>query len=114
MITESGFQNWVMNVARSGGWGVVHIKPDGYFGRGAPDLLICNESRVITAELKTESGQLSFEQRRWAKELNQASTHSYYLWRPRDAERIATMLLKGTPDESTVASLVKDFYWYGN
>src|SRR5438093_187268 len=55
---------------------------------GFPDWVLAHpgHERVIYAELKTEIGRVSPEQRRWLDVLT-ASGHEVHVWRPRDLLR---------------------------
>lgn len=52
------------------------------WGPGFPDLVICGIGGTIFREVKTETGSLSPEQRRWGYVL-QASGQRWAIWRPR-------------------------------
>jgi len=50
---------------------------------GFPDLVLVG-NRVIFAELKTQRGKMSPQQRFWASALTNAEGVEYHLWRPSD------------------------------
>ena len=52
------------------------------WGPGFPDLVIAGLGGCIYREVKTETGSLSADQRRWGYVL-QASGQRYAIWRPR-------------------------------
>ena len=52
-------------------------------GPGYPDWTICGVGGLIFRELKSETGQLSPEQRRWRNVL-QAAGADWAVWRPAD------------------------------
>lgn len=52
-------------------------------GPGYPDWTICGTGGLIFRELKSETGQLSPEQRRWRNVL-QAAGADWAVWRPAD------------------------------
>jgi hypothetical protein len=55
-------------------------------GRGWPDLTIVGPRELIFAELKSEGGQLSREQKQCRLALEMTG-HYYTVWRPVDLER---------------------------
>lgn len=57
---------------------------------GFPDLVIVG-ARVIYAELKTESGKQTPEQKKWEHGLRAAGAE-FYLWRPSDMPEILKVL----------------------
>lgn len=58
---------------------------------GHPDLLLIRVPRVVWAELKSERGRLSDDQRAWIAALR-ASGQEVYIWRPSDFEAIERIL----------------------
>ena len=96
-LTESEFQRLVIDVARLRGWVVYHV-PDSrrVTARGCPDLIMIHErqSRLIFAELKTETGKLSDHQKKWMRVLVACGVETY-LWRPSDMAAIKDIL--GSP-----------------
>jgi hypothetical protein len=104
-MSEAEFQTCVMDLARWTGWKVFHprtVKTEkgkhltAYTGdKGFPDLVLAHQRYgVIFAELKTEKGRMSDEQRDWAIELKHGGAE-YYVWRPSDWEEIKKRL-RGT------------------
>lgn len=102
--SERLFQEAVIQLAQMNGWLHFHPSPaqkrPGVWrtdGKGFPDLVLAHRDRgVIFAELKTNAGKMSTEQRNWEYHLYPHA--EYYLWRPADLERIATRLgPQGTP-----------------
>ncbi len=113
-ISEAAFQAQVIQLARLKGWRVAHFRkaqngkgqwrtPVAADGAGFPDLVLVRD-RVIFAELKTNAGQLSPDQRAWRNALaDVGSGHCHecggvteYLrwevWRPRDWDHITEAL----------------------
>lgn len=52
-------------------------------GPGFPDWVICGKAGLMFRELKSETGELSPEQRRW-RNILQATGHDWSIWRPAD------------------------------
>jgi hypothetical protein len=103
---EEGFQERIIDLAHLHSWKVAHFRPaqlaDGSYrtavsadGQGFPDLLLVRE-RIIFREIKTDTGQLSHEQRAWGRWLT-AAGQDWDVWRPRHWERI-TATLKEEPN----------------
>ncbi len=91
-LSESAFQNKVIDLARLHGWKIHHTRPaQTRNGRwitpitgdaGLPDLILAHPRRgVIFAELKTEIGRLSPGQKAWVATLHDAGAE-VYIWRP--------------------------------
>lgn len=99
-MTEADLQNRIVTEARLRGWKVAHFRPgrtrDGwrttvaYDGAGWPDLVLVRD-RLIVAELKSEKGRVTPEQRRWLSAIENAHVPAY-VWRPSDWERIKAVL----------------------
>jgi hypothetical protein len=88
-VTEAHFQQRVTDLAQHCGWHVIHFRPVYTSGRwrtplsghaGFPDLVLARRGRVIAAELKTDAGRLTTEQRAWLAALGDHGR----VWRPRD------------------------------
>lgn len=82
-------------LARRLGFLVYHTRNSIGSDPGFPDLVLIKAGRMITAELKTQKGRLSEEQKKWRDEIQQNPTVEWYLWRPTDwfdgtIERILT------------------------
>lgn len=105
-IPEWVFQDMVATVASQNGWQVAHfmtaklgdrhMTPTKYDAAGFPDLVLCRE-RIIYAELKTETGELTPEEEQWRTKL-QAANQEWYLWRPRYWQQIKEILQSPVPD----------------
>ena len=99
-MSEADWQEQVIAFARLRGWAVAHFRPaqtsKGWRtpvtadGAGFPDLVLVRE-RVVVVELKSETGRLSVEQRRWLIAL-EAAHAEHYLWRPSDWPRVEAVL----------------------
>ena len=76
-----------------------HVRDSrGSWGAGFPDLCIASRRGVIFAELKSMTGTLTADQRRWRDALTAAGV-TYRLWTPADyfAGVIAGELVKLSP-----------------
>tara|TARA_R110000824_G_scaffold116919_2_gene268669 strand:- start:32 stop:346 length:315 start_codon:yes stop_codon:yes gene_type:complete len=92
-LKEADFQRIVIDMAHLFGWRVAHFRKVQTHGRwitavaadgaGFPDLVMAKLGRVIFAELKTEKGRLSAEQKLWLKALPEC-----VVWRPSDLDAI--------------------------
>lgn len=99
-MTEAQWQEQVIAFARLRAWLVAHFRPaqtsQGWRtpvtadGAGFPDLVLVRE-RVVVVELKSETGRVSVEQRRWAIALKLAHAE-HYLWRPSDWPQVEEAL----------------------
>jgi hypothetical protein len=71
----------VRQVAQLRQWLGYHTHRSDRSDAGFPDLVLVRDERVIYAELKTERGRVTPEQRRWLDTLAGAGVE-VYLWRP--------------------------------
>jgi hypothetical protein len=94
---EDDFQAWVIELAKRLGWRVHHTRAartkNGWRTpvaghKGFPDLLLCRRGVVIAAELKSSTGRLTADQRRWHEELGSVGR----VWRPADRDAIVAEL----------------------
>lgn len=102
MATERDFQDKVITLARLYGWRVHHVRP-GMTSRGRwltnvqgnvgfPDLVLAHDKHgVIFAELKSDTGRLTEEQKDWLYTLN-VTGHEAWVWRPAQLENITNRL----------------------
>jgi hypothetical protein len=102
--TEREFQRDVLELARAHGWRRAHFAParvrrggkESYEtpvrgdGRGFPDVILVREV-VIVAELKTDTGRLTEDQRQWLAAFRAAGIAAS-VWRPRDMDLIRKAL----------------------
>lgn len=107
-ITEEQFSGQVEDLLKLYGWRWCHFRPaiteKGWRtalsgDKGLPDIIAVRPPRLIFAELKSEDGRLSPEQKEWLKDLDicrQATpfhkAHEVYLWRPSDYDEIEEIL----------------------
>ena len=100
-MTEREFQGQVIEVAHLLGWRVAHFRPartaHGWRtpvaadGQGWPDLFMVRGNRSVAAELKSETGKLSDDQRLWLDSLEAAGVE-VHSWRPDDFDDVARAL----------------------
>lgn len=107
-MSEDEFQQQVIELARLGGWRVVHFRParivrDGktYWrtpvqgDNGFPDLVLARRGLRIFAELKTDTGTVTADQQDWLDQLGPNDERTLVtVWRPRDWDRIQRTLLR--------------------
>lgn len=104
---ESVFQDQVIELAHIYRWRVAHFRPaqtnQGWRtpvsadGKGFPDLVIVRAPELIIAELKSQQGVLSADQKIWIADMQQvaavaSSNVEVYVWRPSDFDEIQTRL----------------------
>ena len=90
-LDEKAFQAQVVALARTLGWMVYHPFDSRRSARGYPDLTLVKDGRLIYAELKTERGRLTDDQRGWLDALRETPAE-VYLWRPSDWDSIERTL----------------------
>lgn len=90
-ITEKAWQRQVIELAQLLGWKVYHTWNSIHSAKGFPDLVLVRE-RVIFAELKSEKGRVSDEQRQWIDALHQAAKVEVYCWKPSDFDEALRVL----------------------
>jgi len=103
--TEADFMGQVIELAHLGGWRVHHTRP-AWTGKGwrTPiqgdpgflDLVLVRKRgkrvRVIIAELKSDKGRVTDDQREWLGLLEGCKGVEVYLWRPTNFEGIIAAL----------------------
>jgi hypothetical protein len=110
-VTEADFQATVIKLAQYLGWKVAHFRgvrvlrangsiryqtPVQGDGRGFPDLVLVRRKRLIFAELKSEKGVLSPEQKEWLEAV-EAGGGEAYTWRVHDMDEIQAVLTSKYP-----------------
>jgi hypothetical protein len=101
-LTESDWQRQVIDFARLHGWRVAHFRPGlnrrGEWqtavqgdGEGFPDLVLVKPGRCIVAELKSDIGRVSEEQRAWLRSFEAAGVPAY-TWKPKDWAEVQAVL----------------------
>ena len=99
--SEAEFQHSVTELATLWGWRVLHIRRsiDGHDGRwrtttsiaGWPDILAWRPGQVIAAELKSEAGRLTRQQKDVLASLADAGIECF-VWRPADWAQLESVL----------------------
>jgi len=90
-ITERAFLAQVLRYAALRGWHCYHTHDSRHSSAGFPDLVLVRRPRVVFAELKSDRGRCTPEQRAWLAELAECSVE-VKLWRPSDWEEIERCL----------------------
>lgn len=91
-IPEKQFLNQIIKLADIRGWLVYHTHDSRRSQAGFPDLVMVRGGRIIFAEIKSEKGRTSPEQKVWIKYLRTAKRKDVFLWRPSDWKEIETEL----------------------
>lgn len=107
-MSEAAWQRQVEEIAAAYGWLAYHA-PDNrpvtarsgrrYVQRvtpGFPDLVLLKDDRLIVAELKTERGRLSPEQKVWLAAFTSVGAE-VTVWRPRNLPEVIRVLHHGAP-----------------
>jgi hypothetical protein len=98
--SEAGFQQAVVDLAHWNKWLVHHARPaqtnKGWRtaiqgDAGFPDLVMAKGSRVVVAELKSDTGRVSPHQAEWLARLSHALT-DVHVWSPKDWPAISEVL----------------------
>lgn len=94
-MTEAQWQKLIKELAEALGWMHYHTYDSRRSEPGFPDDVLLHpiQRRVIFAELKTDTGRVSSEQKRWLLMLRQ-SGQAAYVWRPKHYQ-IIVRILKG-------------------
>ena len=103
-LSEAQFSRQVMDLALVLGWSFVHFRPaqtqrgwrtpvQGPLGKGWPDLFLARQRdhRVMVAELKSDTGKVTDEQRDVLNLLAWCGLE-WHIWRPADFDAIAEIL----------------------
>jgi hypothetical protein len=109
-ISERAFQDNVIALAKLFGWRVAHFRPaqtkHGWRtpmqgDKGFPDLVLAKGGRVVFAELKSDKGKLSADQKDWIAALDappgwdSEMSHEVHVWYPDDLDAIGKILGPG-------------------
>ena len=91
-VTEADFQAAVVQLAELLGWAAYHPRYSIASASGWPDLALCRPPRLILAEVKSDTGQLTPAQEEWGALLAACPGIEYYCWRPGDWDAIERAL----------------------
>lgn len=91
--TEASFQAQVVQLATLNGWHVYHTHDSRRSAAGYPDIHAWGHGRSFLAELKSEKGHLSLDQRRVIAQMRNAGI-SVFVWRPSDWDQIVATLTR--------------------
>jgi len=89
-MTERDWMAKVIEAARWMGWLVYHTHDSRRSEAGFPDLVLVRD-RVVYAELKSERGRLTPQQREWLDALGATGAEAY-VWRPTDWDDVLACL----------------------
>lgn len=100
---EDDLLNQVLDACRIFHWRAAHFRPaltkHGWRtpvqadGKGFPDLVLVRPPRIIFAELKSDTGKLSVEQKVWLDALGACTfSTAVHVWRPKDFDDIIRTL----------------------
>lgn len=99
----------VMDMARLFGWRRAHFRTAYQPGAGKwvtpmsgetgfPDLVLLRPPRLIFAELKSDVGRLTSQQKEWITDLSQIEGIEVYVWKPKDLDEIQRILARDDAD----------------
>jgi hypothetical protein len=89
---EKTFQASVIRLAQLCRWTTYHTYDSRRCSPGFPDLVMFREARLIFAELKTDKGVVSPDQRVWLEGLAHVPGIEVAVWRPADWDHIVETL----------------------
>lgn len=96
--SEADFQAELLSVARIGKWWWYHTYNSKRSPKGFPDLVLVRGREMVFAELKSETGKLTAEQKRVLPMLELVSNHNphvyVFLWRPSDLPEATKFLMR--------------------
>jgi hypothetical protein len=102
-LSETDFQRQIIDLAHLRGWLTHHgrtaLNRRGQWSSpmqgdtGFPDLVLARRWRLVIAEIKSDKGETSLEQREWLWELGSALGPGHaFLWIPREWPNIERIL----------------------
>ena len=87
-MTEQDLQDQVVQLARSYGWLVYHVRGNTrnqvQGNAGFPDCILVRGSRMLAVELKAADGKVGPLQERWLLALSKVDSVRCTIWRPAD------------------------------
>lgn len=89
-MTEKQWLSQVTELAQLLHWHVYHTWNSMHSSKGFPDLALVRE-RLILAELKSEKGNVTYEQSEWLSRLELAGVETY-IWRPSQLDEVMKIL----------------------
>jgi hypothetical protein len=92
--TEKEFQRAVIDLAERHGWRCYHTGDSRRSEPGYPDLTLVRRGVLVFAELKTEGGKPTAEQRAWLADLEAVPGVTVRLWRPSDWPEVVSLLTR--------------------
>jgi hypothetical protein len=96
LTSEKEFQAKVIAEAKKRGWKCYHVHFSQASEAGFPDWVFVRE-RVVFAELKSEQGRLTKDQKAWYHALLNAGAEAH-VWRPSDWQLVVETLMRRTDD----------------
>lgn len=82
--SERAFRQQIVQLAQLRGWAVYWTWTSIHSPAGFPDLVLCRPPRLVVAELKTVTGQVTPAQQDWLVALGACTAVEAHLWRPAD------------------------------
>ena len=95
-ISEAVWQRTVTDLLTLYGWKWHHVHDSRRSNPGWPDIFCVRPPQVLAVELKTETGRVTPDQRRWL-DLLAACGIPAYVWRPSDLEAVEAILSRKAP-----------------
>ncbi len=90
-MTEAELLAAVVDLAHLRMWMTYHSFDSRHSAAGFPDICAVRGHRLLFAELKSQRGRLTADQRTWLEALALTGAETY-LWRPSDFEQIEETL----------------------
>lgn len=91
-LPESAFLAQVKALAQRLSWHCYHTHDSRRSDEGWPDLVLCNGTRLIIAELKSATGTVTPAQTLWLDMLRHTGLVEVFCWRPKDLPDIEAIL----------------------
>ena len=91
LLSEKQLQSQIVQYAKLRGWRVYHTYDSRRSTAGFPDLVLVRDNHLIFAEIKSNRGKVTPEQRSWIEALTRTQCE-IHVWRPDDWDYIETLL----------------------